>query len=174
MNSIYKSFSPKVFNYIIRHVNSKEDAEDILQDTFLIFFHKGKSKEDTPLLFTIAQGKIVDGSLPPFKLGSTYFVEVTPNIIVSHMLAQELGGTRPLFYNALSRCVDTVGQLEQDQQATIHAPLFGAGLAGGSWEFIHELLKDSWMRQRDIPVTFFYLENAKPVGFEEFLKNLPE
>jgi hypothetical protein len=92
-----------------------------------------------------------------FGLGKTQIVDVGQNIHVCNMVAQILGGPRPLFYNHLSRCLDDVAKfvLEQDNPEIV-CPAFGSGLAGGNWKFIESLIEDCWLRN-NIPVTVYYL-----------------
>ena len=93
-----------------------------------------------------------------FDLGETQIVEVDyPTVFVANMFAQTLGGKRPLFYNALAKCIDEVREEAEIRNATIIAPMFGAGLAGGNWSFIEELIEDCWLRN-NIPVTIFKLK----------------
>lgn len=111
-------------------------------------WHKGKPK-DVAVRF---------GST--FELGHTQFVlaQETPRFVVCNMVAQTLGGPRPIFYNHLVACMETVAQkiLDADPRAVIMCPAFGSGLAGGNWDFIAELIKDTWIK-RNIPVTVYYL-----------------
>jgi len=65
----------------------------------------------------------------------------------------------PVRYGALASCLrkvaDYVTHLPQGTQ--IHAPKFGAGLAGGNWDFIEELIREEWL-DMGIPVTIYSLE----------------
>jgi len=101
-----------------------------------------------------AQGEIES---PPFELGQTQFVVVGGLVCVCNMLAQTLGGVRPLYYNHLARCMDAVAAKAIKTQGEIWAPMFGSGLAGGNWEFIEQLIHDAWAQQ-NIPVTIYHLE----------------
>lgn len=102
---------------------------------------------------------------PLDSLGETQIVEVSnePLICVANMMAQTLGGSRPLFYNHLCRCMDEVASVALKQKAILVAPAFGAGLGGGDWRIIEKLIEDCWL-YRDIEVTVCYLENNKPEG----------
>jgi hypothetical protein len=114
-------------------------------------------------------GKIAD-EVMPFKLGLTFFSEVIikhepPIVFVAHMLAQTLGGRRPLFYNHLSRCMDSVADFALGQSnPKIVAPMFGSDLAGGNWSFIEELITDCWLK-RNLDVTIHYLPGRTPQGW---------
>lgn len=97
----------------------------------------------------------------PFLLGKTQIVEVEHSIYVANLTAQTLGGHRPLFYNHLARCMDTVAEFATEVKAQVACPLFGAGLAGGNWNFVEKLIEDCWLKA-GIPVTVFYLPQFLP------------
>lgn len=85
------------------------------------------------------------------------------NVIIANMCAQTLGGERPLFYNALSKCMDDVARAVDSLMCEsgkipveIVCPKFGSALAGGNWEFIKELINDCWIRS-GLTVKVFYL-----------------
>jgi hypothetical protein len=118
-------------------------------------------------------GKIPSLSLPAtdplFNLGVTMFSEVqkhqTPLVYVAHMMAQTLGGRRPLFYNHLARCMDSVAHFALGySNPKIVSPMFGSDLAGGNWSFIEELITDCWLK-RKLPVTIHYLPGRTPQGW---------
>lgn len=99
----------------------------------------------------------------PFELGNVQFVK-RDNIYIANMLAQTLGGSRPLYYNHLINCMEEVGEAALNANAEIIAPLFGSSLAGGNFDFIKELIYDCWIRDRKIKVTIYYLPGQKPEG----------
>lgn len=103
------------------------------------------------------------------RLGSTQYVAVNekPKIVVCNMMAQTLGGERPLFYNHLAACMQHVAETIQilAEPAVIMCPAFGGGLAGGDFNFIVDLIKDTWT-DVDIPVTVFYLRGLEPRGWQ--------
>lgn len=104
-----------------------------------------------------------------FVLGQTQFVEVEEGkVIVANMLAQTLGGVRPLRYDALARCMWIVTQIiaaykakNPDKKVEIVAPMFGSALAGGDFNFIEQLIEDSWVKN-GIDVTIHYLPGQLP------------
>jgi hypothetical protein len=101
-------------------------------------------------------------------LGETHFVKVTPNVVVANMVAQTgVSRTiRALRYPALVKCMQQVAEEAlKIPNCQIHTPLFGAGLAGGNWLFIEELIKDCWEEQ-GILVNVHYLRNFLPEGFD--------
>lgn len=104
---------------------------------------------------------------PPFALGETQFVNIDDRVFVANMIAQIMGGARPLFYNHLARCMDSVAKFVKERNdarehpAQIICPAFGSGLAGGNWAFIEQLIHDCWIRL-GIPVSVYYLPGTLP------------
>lgn len=105
-------------------------------------------------------------------LGDTQFVQVSPLtdkpdplIVVCNMIAQNLGDgppnrPRPLWYNALSSCMDKVAdELRFRSIKKIYAPAFGSALAGGNWAVISELIEDCWY---GLDVTICYRPGEDP------------
>ena len=90
---------------------------------------------------------------------------VFANMIAQNGVINRLNA-RPLNYGALTIAMYKVKnyvrqlQAEPDKSSKIeiHCPRFGAGLSGGKWEFIQELIQDIW---NNIPV-FIYKYDAQP------------
>ena len=93
------------------------------------------------------------------QLGSTSWCEVKPGLWIANMVAQTLAQERPLWYEALVECMKEVGLTALEYGYSICCPRFGAGLAGGKWEVIEELILDIWIR-RGIPVQVWSLPCA--------------
>lgn len=111
-------------------------------------------------------GSPVQGALSTefCKRGGTQFVETEGNVWVANMVAQTLGGERPLFYNDLALCMDRVAYFvfsQLENKGEIICPMFGSGLAGGDWNFVEKLIEDCWTR-KDIDVTVCYLPQFLP------------
>lgn len=102
--------------------------------------------------------------LENWKLGTTQFVNVSENITVANMIAQTLGGERPLFYNHLVQCMEIVVDFTKQSNSEIISPMFGSQLAKGNWLFIQELINDCWLKQ-GLDVTIFYLKGQTPIGW---------
>lgn len=105
----------------------------------------------------LATGVYTQGCVQPILVDTISNID----IYVMNMIAQTLGGVRPLNYYSLAACMEKVGDLAKNCKASIHAPMFGAGLAGGNWNFIIKLIEDCWL-SKDIPVTIYYLPQYLP------------
>ena len=85
-----------------------------------------------------------------FALGRNQHRVVEAGVLVVNMLAQTLGGGRPLSYSALGQCIHDLAETNLIRNhangvpTEIHAPMFGSGLAGGNWQFIEQMILDSW------------------------------
>ena len=90
-----------------------------------------------------------------FALGDVQFVEVEDNIIVANMVAQH-GYSTPktpaIRYDALRACLEKVAVKAGLLEAAIHAPRFGAGLAGGRWEEIEKIVEETMI---DVETTIY-------------------
>lgn len=104
-----------------------------------------------------------------YILGHTQLVEISQisKVYVANMIAQTLGGKRPLYYNHLARCMDQVRDYAKAFEVKIYAPLFGSKLAGGNWDFIEQLIIDSW-NSCHLDVHIFQLagEELREDGFQ--------
>lgn len=94
-----------------------------------------------------------------FDLGHVQIIFVKPNIAVANMVAQTLGGNRPLSYKYLGRCMERVASYCKDfsfdgKTPRIVCPMFGSGLAMGNWNHIEQLIEDHWSFMR-IDVHYF-------------------
>jgi hypothetical protein len=105
------------------------------------------------------------------KLGTTYYTHLLgeePKIIIASMCAQT--GTKdnpktqdrpPIRYGALAKCMNytmhVIGLFGTNFRDTeIHAPMFGSGLAGGSWPIIEQMIKEIWS-DKGLDVTIYKL-----------------
>lgn len=97
-----------------------------------------------------------------FQLGRTQFVVVqaTPTIVICNMIAQSglIGpnNPKPIKYAALLQCMIEIAENIKRccETASIHAPMFGSGLAGGNADLIKELINECWI-SAGIPVTIY-------------------
>jgi len=81
------------------------------------------------------------------NLGTIQAVQVEKDIVVINMIGQrgimDVNGVPPIRYDAIQLCLEKVSKLSKKYNATIHAPRFGAGLAGGDWNKIEKLIIDT-------------------------------
>lgn len=111
-------------------------------------------------------------------LGKVQFVAVLANpgesIWIANMIGQKnikslKEGTPdecpPIRYPALYDCLDEVGKFAAANSASIHAPRFGAGLAGGDWRVIEACIQFVLMGQYGRSVTVYdWVQNAAPAA----------
>jgi O-acetyl-ADP-ribose deacetylase (regulator of RNase III) len=96
-------------------------------------------------------------------LGTVQFVDVAAEIVVANMVAQrgivgQAPGTRPLSYDALLECLEKAGEHAQKNDLSIHAPRFGAGLAGGDWDVIALFIEKTLIGKFGRAVTIYDLK----------------
>ena len=94
-------------------------------------------------------------SLKTWVLGKIQPVQVTPDITVVNMIAQhgimdqkfkgiiDIGARPAIRYQALGVCMTQVRELALQQNATIHMPRIGCGLAGGKWDEVEKILEET-------------------------------
>jgi O-acetyl-ADP-ribose deacetylase (regulator of RNase III) len=81
------------------------------------------------------------------RLGMIQPVKVDNEIIVINMVAQhgikKHGNRHPIRYDALEFCLEKVDVFAKMNYpgATIHMPKIGAGLAGGEWSVIEQIIQ---------------------------------
>ena len=95
-----------------------------------------------------------------FKLGNVQFVKVEDDIVVCNMIGQrdirKTDGLPPIRYGAIGKCLEKVKEAALKNKASIHCPLFGAGLSGGTWSKIEALLQEI-LADNGVSVTVYHL-----------------
>lgn len=95
-----------------------------------------------------------------FKLGRIQFVKVEDDIVVCNMVGQHktrtVGKVPPIRYGAIAKCLEKIMIAAKKNNASVHACRFGAGLAGGKWGKIEELIIEH-LSSHDIQVTVYDL-----------------
>lgn len=96
-----------------------------------------------------------------FKLGEIQIVDIQSELAVVNMIGQhgcypDENGTPPVRYDALKSCLEKVAKEAKDRSSSIHCPRLGAGLAGGDWNKIEELIKETLIN-KGINVTVYDL-----------------
>lgn len=84
---------------------------------------------------------------PDFVLGMIQPVRVASGLWVMNMLAQRgywngNPATPAMCYETLRTCLNKTALWTRGRGASIHCPRFGAGLAGGNWNVIEQIIKD--------------------------------
>ena len=88
---------------------------------------------------------------------------VEEGLCVANMVGQHgistVNGTPPIRYDSIAACLLKVKEWVKVKEAegksvTVHAPRFGAGLAGGRWDWIESLIVDN-LCDSDIDVTIY-------------------
>lgn len=88
-----------------------------------------------------------------FRLGQVQWVPIEKTLYVANMVAQHSykneENPRPLRYEYLVKCMRQIARgiegRKKEIPVEIHAPKFGAALAGGKWEFIEDLMEELWL-----------------------------
>lgn len=95
-----------------------------------------------------------------FELGNIQVIHVEDNIDVINMIGQKdirhRDNLPPIRYGAVRRCLNQVVEVAKEQGASVHAPKFGAGLAGGKWELIEQIITET-LCANDINVTIYQI-----------------
>ncbi len=95
-----------------------------------------------------------------FALGAVQFVSVSEDVSVANMIGQHdigtIGGIPPIRYAAVETALETVGKKALVENASVHLPRIGCGLAGGSWSEIEPLIERQ-ICALDVPVFVYDL-----------------
>lgn len=96
-----------------------------------------------------------------FNLGEVQLVAVTPDTWVANMLGQRdvkkgKDGKPPVRYEAIKLALEKVASFAKENQASIHMPRIGCGLAGGSWEIMEKIIEES-LTKHGLAVTVYDL-----------------
>lgn len=92
-----------------------------------------------------------------FDLGNVQFVEARSDIIVANMIAQKGFGGEAVKYDHLRTCLAKVREHAKSQNASVHGPKFGSGLAGGCWAKIEKIIEEE-LCEKGIDVTIYTLD----------------
>lgn len=98
---------------------------------------------------------------PKPLLGDVQFVQVTESITVANLIGQH--GVRsprnksappPIRYEAVRQGLSTISQYAKEQNASLHMPRIGCGLAGGEWSEIEGIIVETCVSQH-VDVTVY-------------------
>lgn len=80
-----------------------------------------------------------------FALGAVQFVSVSPDVLIANMIGQHgiraFRGVPPIRYEAVETALQSVGKKALAENASVHLPRIGCGLAGGEWSRIEPLIE---------------------------------
>lgn len=80
-----------------------------------------------------------------FALGAVQFVSVSPDVSVANMVGQhgirKSNDVPPIRYDAVKAALKIVGEKAQAENASVHLPRIGCGLAGGKWSEIEPIIE---------------------------------
>lgn len=98
-----------------------------------------------------------------FKLGEVQFVQVQEDLWVANLIGQQgikthnsKASVPPIRYDAIRQGLQKVADFAVEKEASIHMPRIGAGLAGGDWKKISEIIEETLV-QNDLEVTVYIL-----------------
>jgi O-acetyl-ADP-ribose deacetylase (regulator of RNase III) len=98
-----------------------------------------------------------------FELGSVQFVPVAEDIVVVNLIGQSGIASRentcPVQYWAIEKGLYMVACEAGRNNASVHMPRIGCGLAGGSWDRIETIINNTLIRS-DIDVTVYDLPES--------------
>jgi len=100
-------------------------------------------------------------------LGDTEFIRVTHDVTIGNMVGQQgigwVNKVPPIRYGAIEMCLKRVLVYATNNNCSVHAPRFGAGLAGGDWSKI-EYFINTILIQNGIDVTIYDLETPEDLS----------
>lgn len=83
----------------------------------------------------------------PFTLGEVQFVPVAPDLTVANLIGQHDIARKnrptalpPVRYEAIRAGLERVRKEAKQNEATVHMPRIGAGVAGGDWALIAPII----------------------------------
>jgi O-acetyl-ADP-ribose deacetylase (regulator of RNase III) len=92
-------------------------------------------------------------------LGSVNYAKVNGDIYVANMTAQHRTIKtieKPICYKSLEHALGMVAEFAIKQDATIHMPRIGCGLAGGDWNVVESIINRT-LTLRDVEVIVYDL-----------------
>ncbi|WKL46475.1 macro domain-containing protein [Flavobacterium pectinovorum] len=94
-----------------------------------------------------------------FELGKVQFVQVeedlwVANLIGQHKINKDENGNAPIRYNAIEDGLKEVSLFAKENNASIHMPRIGCGLAGGKWEMIEPIILKT-LSNNDVEVVVY-------------------
>jgi O-acetyl-ADP-ribose deacetylase (regulator of RNase III) len=94
-----------------------------------------------------------------FELGKVQFVQVEEdlwiaNLIGQHKINKDENGNAPIRYDAVEEGLKEVALFAIKNNASIHMPRIGCGLAGGKWEMMEPIILKT-LSNNDVEVVVY-------------------
>jgi O-acetyl-ADP-ribose deacetylase (regulator of RNase III) len=94
-----------------------------------------------------------------FELGKVQFVQVEEdlwiaNLIGQHKINKDENGNAPIRYHAVEEGLKEVALFAIKNNASIHMPRIGCGLAGGKWEMMEPIILKT-LSNNDVEVVVY-------------------
>ena len=94
-----------------------------------------------------------------FELGKVQFVQVeedlwVANLIGQHKINKNENGNAPIRYDAIEDGLKEVSLFAKENNASVHMPRIGCGLAGGKWEMIEPIILKT-LSNNDVEVVVY-------------------
>jgi O-acetyl-ADP-ribose deacetylase (regulator of RNase III) len=94
-----------------------------------------------------------------FELGKVQFVQVeedlwVANLIGQHKINKDENGNAPIRYDAIEDGLKEVASFAKENNASVHMPRIGCGLAGGKWEMIEPIILKT-LSNNDVEVVVY-------------------
>jgi O-acetyl-ADP-ribose deacetylase (regulator of RNase III) len=94
-----------------------------------------------------------------FELGKVQFVHVeedlwVANLIGQHKINKDENGNAPIRYDAIEDGLKELSLFAKENNASVHMPRIGCGLAGGKWEMIEPIILKT-LSENNIEVTVY-------------------
>lgn len=94
-----------------------------------------------------------------FELGKVQFVQVeedlwVANLIGQHKINKDENGNAPIRYDAIEDGLKEVASFAKENNASVHMPRIGCGLAGGKWEMIEPIILET-LSNNDVEVVVY-------------------
>jgi O-acetyl-ADP-ribose deacetylase (regulator of RNase III) len=99
-----------------------------------------------------------------FELGRVQFVEVGPQLWVANLIGQrgitKADGVPPVRYEAIRQGMAHIAKFATKNNAAVHMPRIGCGLAGGKWQEIAKIIDDELV-DKSVGVTVYSLASER-------------
>ena len=96
------------------------------------------------------RGWFKERAINDFELGATQIVQVADDLFVGNMIGQvginRQNNQSPIRYEAVEKAMETIVEFAKENNASVHMPRIGCGLAGGKWEEIETILERTLLK----------------------------